>query len=311
MNFFKKRIKYLRISVTDRCNFKCLYCIPYGDELRERNRNAILSFEEIEAIVKWFVSKGVVKVRLTGGEPLLRRQLDKLIVRIKNIRHLKEVVLTTNGYFLEDLALDLKKAGLDRINVSLDTINSNKFKSITGGDLKRVIRGINKALRAGFEEIKINTVIMRGVNEEDICEIIRFCKINSLEPRFIELMPTDENSAFFEERFVPAKEIREVIEGIFGPIERVDSLSLGPARNFIIPSLRNMRIGLIPSVTGCICYECNRIRVTCDGKVIPCIMRGEKYEVGKFVGRFMNFKDLGLMIKSKKAEITNMCEIGG
>lgn len=206
---FGRKIEYLRISVTDRCNFKCIYCFTQQN-WKWLPHKEILTFEELETIVKTAVKLGIKKIRLTGGEPLLRKNIDILIKKLTQIPEIIDLSLTTNGFFLEELGKRLKNAGLKRINISLDTLNKNKFEKLTGvSAFEKVLKSIDIALDLGFNPVKINTVVIRGFNEDEILELAKLTLEKPIEVRFIEFMPIGKNSLWNEERVVTAKEIKK------------------------------------------------------------------------------------------------------
>lgn len=311
---------YLRISVTDRCNYACKYCVP-KENIKYIPNSEILSFEELEILVSTL--KKIVDVsslRLTGGEPLLRKGLDILIKKLKNLG-IKDLSLTTNGYFLLDKAQVLKKAGLDRINVSLDTLNSKKYKSLTKyGSLDKVLKGLLEAKRY-FKNIKINTVLIKNFTEEEIDDLLLFCQKHNFEIRFIELM----NIGIFntEKCFLSVTYIKNYLENKYGKLISIEKNSFGPAQRFYIPSL-NVKIGFIPTSHN-FCKTCNRLRISADGKLRLCLLNDLSIDLKKFL-RDKNFsqnnlKEILLSILNKKAANLlslkqdyckeNMIKIGG
>lgn len=261
---YGRTIKYLRLSVTDLCNCRCVYCMGENGVPRLPH-SAILSFEEIEEIVRAAVSLGVTKVRLTGGEPLVRRGIDELVRRLRGIEGVEELAMTTNGARLAEYAEALKEAGLDRLNVSLDTLDPEKFRRITRiGELRDTLDGLDAARRAGFERIKLNTVLMGGVNDDEIAEIAALAKDGAFDVRFIELMPIGECTDWDRRRFLPAERVLEYLpKG-----ERVPSD--GVAELWRPAGFRGM-VGLIRPLSHRFCADCDRIRVTADGCLKPCL----------------------------------------
>ncbi len=261
---YGRTIKYLRLSVTDLCNCRCVYCMGENGVPRLPH-SAILSFEEIEEIVRAAVSLGVTKVRLTGGEPLVRRGIDELVRRLRGIEGVEELAMTTNGARLAEYAVRLKSAGLDRLNVSLDTLDPEKFRRITRiGELRDTLDGLDAARRAGFEHIKLNTVLMGGVNDDEIAEIAALAKDGAFDVRFIELMPIGECTDWDRRRFLPAERVLEYLpKG-----ERVPSDGVAELWR---PAGFRGTVGLIRPLSHRFCADCDRIRVTADGCLKPCL----------------------------------------
>lgn len=261
---YGRTIKYLRLSVTDLCNCRCVYCMGENGVPRLPH-SAILSFEEIEEIVRAAVSLGVTKVRLTGGEPLVRRGIDELVRRLRGIEGVEELAMTTNGARLAEYAEALKAAGLDRLNVSLDTLDPEKFRRITRiGELRDTLDGLDAARRAGFERIKLNTVLMGGVNDDEIAEIAALAKDGAFDVRFIELMPIGECTDWDRRRFLPAERVLEYLpKG-----ERVPSDGVAELWR---PAGFRGTVGLIRPLSHRFCADCDRIRVTADGCLKPCL----------------------------------------
>ena len=261
---YGRTIKYLRLSVTDLCNCRCVYCMGENGVPRLPH-SAILSFEEIEEIVRAAVSLGVTKVRLTGGEPLVRRGIDELVRRLRGIEGVEELAMTTNGARLAEYAARLKSAGLDRLNVSLDTLDPEKFRRITRiGELRDTLDGLDAARRAGFERIKLNTVLMGGVNDDEIAEIAALAKDGAFDVRFIELMPIGECTDWDRRRFLPAERVLEYLP----KVERVPSDGVAELWR---PAGFRGTVGLIRPLSHRFCADCDRIRVTADGCLKPCL----------------------------------------
>lgn len=263
------KIDYLRISLTDRCNFNCVYCRP-KEKVKIRNKSELLSFEEIEKIVNLTATLGIRKVRLTGGEPLLRKDLPTLVKMITRIKKIKEVSITTNGSRLENLALKLKEAGLSRINVSLNSLRRKKFAWITGHDnLPQVLRGIEVAKRVKLIPVKINVVVLKGINDDEILDFVEFAQKNSLVLRFIEHMPV--NGVGEARWYLPNRIVRNTIEKKWGKLEPTSFIGNGPAIYYQVKGCENP-LGFISSISHSFCKRCNRLRVTFDGKLRPCLL---------------------------------------
>lgn len=261
---YGRNITYLRLSVTDLCNYRCIYCMA-EDGVHKRSHANILSIEELFEIAAAAHSLGIGKIRLTGGEPLVRRGILTLIRLIRGIDPAIELSMTTNGSLLADMAADLRAAGLDRLNVSLDSLNPDTFRSITrGGELSDVLNGIGAALRAGFDSIKINAVLIGGVNDADAADLIRLTEQNPISVRFIELMPLGVAAAWDQERFISSN----CIEKQLGDAELLTAD--GVARVYRLPGHKGT-VGLISPLSNRFCERCNKIRVTADGKLKPCL----------------------------------------
>lgn len=320
---YNRVIDYLRISVTDRCNFRCVYCMPeQGAAVAPRDH--VLTYEEIERLVRIAANLGVRKIRLTGGEPLVRRDIVSLVERISAIPGIEDLSLTTNGLLLPRLARDLASAGLDRVNISLDTLRPDRFTAIARrGSLQDVLAGIDASLAAGLRPIKLNCVAMRGVNDDEAVDFARLSLESPFDVRFIELMPINWsagddgmsdffalaapsgyrrngnvtlyadpetktfrtlfqlppqgeasgmlNAADMRRMFISAAELRRRIEDALGPLEPAEVISNGPARSFRLPGAIGS-VGFISQITNDICAHCNRMRITADGFLRPCLM---------------------------------------
>ncbi len=277
---FGRRHTELRLSVTDRCNVRCQYCVPAtGFVLRPPEE--LLSFEELERVVRVLAALGVRKVRLTGGEPLVRRQLPKLVAMLARVPGIDELAMTTNAILLDRHARALKAAGLSRLNISLDTLNCAKFHQITRRNaLPAVLRGIAAARAAGFTRIKLNALAIRGLTEEELVPLVRFARENDLLLRFIEFMPLPCQGNWTPERVLPAAEIRERLEQEFGPLEPVgsDGASRGPARLYRFADGGD-EVGIVEAVSEPFCGECNRLRLTADGQVRNCLFDAQGWDL--------------------------------
>lgn len=267
----------LRISVTDRCNIRCVYCMPENPEFLPRNQ--LLSFEEIERFVRLAVPLGIDKIRLTGGEPLVRRDIPSLVERLAAIPGIKDVGLTTNGILLAPMAKALWDAGLRRINVSLDTLDPGRFQELTRRPgLDQVIEGILAAKAAGFEPVKVNAVAIKGSTEEDVAPLGGFGREHGLEMRFIEYMPLD-HGAWEREKVLLAAEILERLSRAFGPlVPAPDQDPRAPAIDYDYADGKG-RVGMIASVSRPFCMSCNRIRLTSDGKLRNCLFSLDETDV--------------------------------
>ncbi len=267
----RRKIEYLRVSVGDRCDLRCIYCRSASPELHPKGE--ILSFEEIVEVVRVASEFGVRRVRLTGGEPLLRRDIVRLVELLRERCDLQDLSLTTNGTRLARMARELKRAGLDRVNVSLDSLKPERFRALTrGGDLKAVLVGIERAAAVGLTPVKVNTVIMRGVNDDEAPELVRFALERGFILRFIELMPVGEavRNGLWRRAFVGAGEIRALLSREFLLVPDTGAEGGGPARYFRVEGLPG-KVGFITAISRPFCAECNRLRVTATGELRPCL----------------------------------------
>jgi cyclic pyranopterin phosphate synthase len=283
------RISYLRVSITDRCNERCTYCMP--QELQEwLPREDILTFEETLRLVGIAAELGVSKVRITGGEPLTRRDVIDFISRIPEISGIRSIGLSTNGTLLareiapgKPMARVLRAAGVGSVNVSLDTLDREVYSQITGRDFhEQVLRGIDAAIAAGFEQIKLNTVLMRGRNEDQLIPLIEFAARRDLILRFIEMMPVSTTEVLDDKNFIPIHEAKRMIESHYGRlIPETEFRTNGPATYYQIPE-RWQRIGFIGAMTNLhFCESCNKLRLTCDGKLRPCLGSYLEFDIMK------------------------------
>lgn len=267
-NFFRA-IDYLRLSITDRCNLRCIYCMPPDGILPSRHKE-ILTYEEITRIVRIAAGLGVRKVRLTGGEPLSRKNITFLISSIKKINCIEDLSLTTNGILLEEYSEEIADAGLDRVNVSIDSFDPDRYKEITrGGDLDIVLRGLNAAEKAGLKPIKINMVPIRGINYDEIIDFAKLTLNTDYHVRFIEFMPSGSVDFWNPERYITTNEIKSIIETI-APLTPVRLRKNGPSKYFRLKGATGV-VGFISALTHHFCEDCNRLRLTADGKLRPCL----------------------------------------
>jgi len=276
---WSRRIESLRISVTDRCNFRCLYCIPEPDiEWLPRERLATL--EELARLARIAVACGVRKIRITGGEPLLRRNLPHLIAELAAIPGLEDLALTTNGTELPRLAGALRAAGLERVNVSLDSLDRATFARLAQRDaLPAVLAGIDAAEAAGLAPIRINCVAIRGVNDGEAVAFARLARERGFEVRFIEFMPLEHGQRWSADALVPGRELRERIEAAFPLVPAPDADPHAPSRDWLFADGAPGRVGFIDSVTAPFCASCNRIRLTADGKLRTCLFSLREHDL--------------------------------
>jgi cyclic pyranopterin phosphate synthase len=269
----------LRISVTDRCNIRCVYCMP--ESVAFLPRAELLTFEEIERFVRAVVPLGIDKLRLTGGEPLVRRDLPVLVEKLARIPAIRDVGLTTNGVLLAPMAAALWDAGLRRINVSLDTLDPVRFEQITRRTgFEQVIEGIHAARSAGFRPVKVNAVAMKEFTDEEVIPLARFCREHGLELRFIEYMPLDADNHWERGKVLLAEEILAILGAHFGPlVPAPDQDPRAPAQDYVYTDGHPSRVGLIASISRPFCMSCNRIRITADGKLRNCLFAHEETDV--------------------------------
>ena len=288
LDSFNRPISYLRVSVTDRCNLRCVYCMP-PEGVPWRPHEQILRYEEIETVVRAAAGLGISKVRLTGGEPLVRLGMVDLVAMLARIPGIDDLAMTTNGTLLARYADELKAVGLQRVNVSLDTLKPERFRSITRlGELSDTLAGIAAAREAGLVPVKVNTVVIRGLNDD---EVVDFARLTCAPPpplvagvgrgewhvRFIEVMPLGDNADWAGNGYVPMGEVRERIERELGKLRPARlAAGGGPARYYRLPGAQGT-IGFITPISEHFCYQCNRLRLTADGKLRPCLL--SDYEI--------------------------------
>ena len=266
-DLYGRKINYLRVSLTDRCNFRCLYCMPEKG-ICKMSHEKIMRSEEIVSIVREMAKLGINKVRLTGGEPLTRKGIVELVREIKSIDGISDLSMTTNGYELDKYLDDLVEAGLDRLNISIDTLKPDRFSEITrGGRLEPVLSAIDNAYKSGIKKVKINTVLIGGFNEDEIGDLIELTRDRSIDVRFIELMPIGQASGWASEKFISNEVVLDHHKGL-RPVDYFDPSS--PAKYYQIEGHKGL-IGLINPISCNFCSNCNRIRLTADGKIKPCL----------------------------------------
>ncbi len=282
LDAYNRPISYLRISVTDRCNLRCIYCMP-PEGVPWRPHDQILRYEEIEVIVRAAAALGISKVRLTGGEPLVRLGIVDLVRSIACVPGIDDLAMTTNGLLLSRYAAVLAEAGLQRVNISLDTLRPERFRRITRrGRLEDVLDGMDAARQAGLDPIKINTVVIRGMNDDEVVDLARRTMDAGWNVRFIELMPVGNGvlaEGGWRERVVTAREIRDRIETALGKLEPAKmSVGGGPARYYRLPEAEGT-LGFITPISEHFCYRCNRLRLTADGQLRPCLLSDEEIDL--------------------------------
>lgn len=310
---FRRNITYLRLSLTDRCNLRCIYCMPERG-IEKLSHRQIISVEEIIEITSAAAKCGITKVRLTGGEPLVHKGIIDICRGISSIPGIKELCLTTNGVMLDRFAEDLKEAGVDRLNISVDTLDENKYRSITRiGTLETVFRGIEAAEKAGFKNIKLNTVLMGGVNDDEIGDFVNLTVEKPWEVRFIELMPMGECINWPRERFISVGEVIKRCPGL----KSLDTS--GVAHRYRLDGAKGT-VGIISPVSHSFCGECNRIRVTSEGRLKPCLHSGDEINLRGLHGEELEERIMsGISLKPmqhtllsyKSLSHRNMNQIGG
>jgi len=280
---FDRTISYLRLSLTDRCNLKCLYCAS-GEDLEDSCRllpqQDLLTYEELLRVVRIAVAMGISKVRLTGGEPLVRRGVMGFIRELSRIPDLRDVRLTTNGVLLARYAAELYAAGVRKVNVSLDTMRPQRFREITGADrFEDVWRGIEAVLAYGFAPVKLNMVVMRGVNDDEIEDFARLSQERPLQVRFIEFMPLGDSSRWSKETFMSSDEIRARIERLGPLVPQRRGAADGPARVFRLGGDTPGSLGFISPISHHFCDRCNRLRLTSEGRLRSCLLHDREYDL--------------------------------
>ncbi|MET0101512.1 MAG: GTP 3',8-cyclase MoaA [Sedimenticola sp.] len=272
---FGRKIEYLRLSVTDRCDFRCFYCIPKGfNDFTDRDDQ--LTLDEFVRLIRLFSELGVSKLRFTGGEPLVRRDIVEMVQRIGALPGIEDLSMSTNASQLAKHARTIREAGVSRLNVSLDTLKPDVFKQITQGDLEKVIEGLMAAREAGFHPIKINMVVMRDLNFDEVGDMVDFCLQNRFTLRFIETMPVGEAGQNARDRYVSLKEVREMLEQRF-ELEPARMTGAGPAKYLKVVGGR-LKIGFITPMSQHFCEDCNRVRLSSEGTLYLCLGQQDKLE---------------------------------
>ena len=269
---FGRKFPYIRLSISDVCNFKCGYCLPDGYKIDRSDNRKFLNIEEIGRLAKALSELGVSKIRLTGGEPTVRKDFFEIIKIIKENSGIKKTVMTTNGYRLDKIADDIKNSGLDGINISIDSLNANTFKKITGHDrLEEILKGIKNLQKLNFKNIKINAVLLKGVNdsEKDFDDWAEFLKNNEIDFRYIELMQTGDNINYFKNYHVPAKKFTDYLNNNNWIIQTFGK-DAGPSKNYLNPKFKG-KFGVIAPYSKDFCKSCNRLRITAKGDLRLCL----------------------------------------
>ncbi|MDO5707294.1 MAG: GTP 3',8-cyclase MoaA [Andreesenia angusta] len=295
---FGREINYLRISITDLCNLRCQYCMPASGICKSEHEN-ILSFEDFYTITKAFSELGVNKVRITGGEPLVKRDIIDFIKNINKLENIDEITMTTNGILLEEYAEDLKNAGLDRVNISLDTLDPKKYSEITrGGDLDKVLKGIKKMEELNLTPIKINAVLIDGFNIDEIRDLVELTRFRKIDVRFIELMPIGEVLNLKDKNTISGDIVLEKVKEL-EPTKRDDPSS--PAIYYKLPGAKG-KVGIIKPVTCKFCKDCNRIRLTSKGFLKLCLHSNEEIDLKPHLDNYEELKEFLIKTILKKPE---------
>ena len=277
-----RTIVNLRISVTDRCNFRCTYCMP-ADNVEFMDRDKLLTFEELTRVATIVSKLGINRLRLTGGEPLMRKDLHQLIRMLAKVEGIDDIAMTTNAFFLKEHAQRLKDAGLKRLNVSLDALDPEKFKHVNRRDcLQQVLDGLQEAARVGFKSIKINAVAMRNFSESEIISLVDMGRSEGFEVRFIEFMPLDSDQAWERDKVLFGHEIVDLISEKYELIPIDNSLDIGPASEYRFADGKG-KIGIITAVSNPFCDHCNRIRLTADGKLRTCLFSTDETDLKQLI----------------------------
>lgn len=315
---YGRNIEYLRISLTDRCNLRCKYCMPEEGIHDKKSHNDIMTLEEMYEVVKISTELGVWKVRLTGGEPLTRLGVTGLIEKISKLDKIKDISMTTNAVLLKKYARELREAGLKRVNISLDTLKEEKYKEITClGSLKDVLDGLEEAKKVGLLPIKINTVLINGFNVDEIEDFVELTRNEDIEVRFIELMPIGQTADWAREHFIPNTVVLEKVKDL-EPVEIWDRSS--PARYYMLPGGKG-KVGLINPISHQFCGNCNRLRLTADGRIKPCLHSDQEINVLKAIREGGNVREViinSILAKPMRHHLSegqaiqrNMVRIGG
>ena len=293
---FQRKIDYLRVSVTDRCNLRCSYCMP-EEGIPNTPHSSIMRFEEIELLIRAAISIGFTKVRLTGGEPLVRKGICDLVRIISKIEGLGDLSLTTNGTLLSDNAKELKQAGLYRVNISLDTLRPDRFYEITRRDLfHKVLEGIDAALEARLDPVKINAVLIRGTNDDEVDDFVELTRKKPISVRFIEFMPISQMSEWTRKKVIPSSDLKSEIEKKYELIPTSDNKGAGPSDDYRVKGFSGS-IGFITPVTEGFCERCNRIRVTSNGRVRSCLFSDEEHDILPLLRNGKDFDEIADFIK--------------
>ncbi len=308
---FGRTIEYLRLSVTDRCDLRCNYCMPEGFKDFEVPEDW-LSFDEIERVIRVFGELGTRRIRITGGEPLVRKNLAELATRLAALPGIEDLSLSSNATRLQKQAAPLKQAGISRINISLDTLRADRFKEITGGKIDKVLKGLMAAKEAGFQPVKINMVVMRGVNDDEVEDMVQFCIEHDFTLRFIETMPMGDTGRNASLQYIPLNEIHDRLAKKYTLI-KTKMNGGGPARYVRIEGTE-LRIGFITPMSQHFCDTCNRVRLSVDGTLYPCLGQEASYPLRELLRAGITDEELkqhiqkAIDLKPEKHEFNNKPE---
>ncbi len=293
-----RQLKDLRLSLTDRCNFRCMFCMPPEKEFHFLPREELLSFEEMRFVVEALAELGIRKVRLTGGEPLLRRHIDKLVRMLSSVEGIKDIALTTNGFNLKEKAALLKDSGLKRVTVSVQSLKEEVYEKIAGRkvNIKELIEGIEEAIRVGLNPVKVNTTVVKGMNDDEVVDIARFFKDMGVTVRFIEYMDVGTLTEWDMDKVVSGKEIIERINSEM-PLEAIESEDKSEVSKRYRYIDNGVEVGVITSITEPFCGGCSRIRLAADGKLYTCLFAQEGFDIKSLVRKGIDKEDLKELIK--------------
>ncbi|MFC0215202.1 GTP 3',8-cyclase MoaA [Paenibacillus chartarius] len=300
---------YLRISITDRCNLRCVYCMP-EEGMEFEPEEHLLTFDEIAETVRVLAGLGVRKLRLTGGEPLVRKNVEELVARLGAIPGIEDIALTTNGIFFASKAERLRAAGLTRINISLDSLREDRFRLITrGGDIRRVLAAIEAAYRVGLDPIKLNVVLMKGINDDEIDDFLKMTFDTNVQVRFIEYMPIGHSDDGWKARYLPLTTVLERAEANGWHAEQSGTVyGNGPSQNYKLAGAVG-GFGLIHPVSDHFCQTCNRLRLTADGNIKPCLYWSDEFNVRRYIGDDAALADLFFRALDIKPENHEMAQV--
>ncbi|HSN58453.1 MAG TPA: GTP 3',8-cyclase MoaA [Clostridiaceae bacterium] len=313
-----RKINYIRVSLTDRCNLRCVYCMPEGG-IGKKEHHEIIRHEDVLKILRASAFLGINKVRFTGGEPLIVKDIDKLIYETSRIDGIDDIAITTNGILLNSMAGELKKAGLKRVNISLDSLKEDKFRKITrGGNIHDVFQAIEKCIDLGIRPVKINTVLIKGINDDEISDLMRLTKDYPMHVRFIELMPMGEGLGYYDEGFISSEQVLKQQKELVP----LNSNMSSTASLFRLPNSKGT-VGFISPLSCKFCSSCNRIRLTSTGTIKPCLHSDTEYDLKKYleseIGLISELKEIihnkpaehNLENDGKSSSKREMFEIGG
>lgn len=313
-----RKINYIRVSLTDRCNLRCVYCMPEGG-IGKKEHHEIIRHEDVLKILRASAFLGINKVRFTGGEPLIVKDIDKLIYETSRIDGIDDIAITTNGILLNSMAGELKKAGLKRVNISLDSLKEDKFRKITrGGNIHDVFQAIEKCIDLGIRPVKINTVLIKGINDDEISDLMRLTKDYPVHVRFIELMPMGEGLGYYDEGFISSEQVLKQQKELMP----LNSNMSSTASLFRLPNSKGT-VGFISPLSCKFCSSCNRIRLTSTGTIKPCLHSDTEYDLKKYleseIGLISELKEIiynkpsehNLENDGKSSSKREMFEIGG